>query len=249
VTGLRDRVVVVTGGASGIGEATVLRLHDEGARVAILDRDGDRVAALAARLGAGALGQVVDVGSDAEVSGAMRRTSAELGPIAGLVTSAGIFDPAELAPAGDVSVAAFERVLRVNLLGTFLAVHHAIADLTATKGAIVTIASTAGLRGHGYGAGYTASKGGVVALTRLLAFQYGGQGVRANCVCPGFIATPMNAGVHDDPAAVARIAKGVPLGRIAMPNEVASVACHLLGDDASYVNGQVLAVDGGATVV
>jgi len=249
VTGLRDRVVVVTGGASGIGEATVLRLHDEGARVAILDRDGDRVAALAARLGAGALGQVVDVGSDAEVSGAMRRTSAELGPIAGLVTSAGIFDPAELAPAGDVSVAAFERVLRVNLLGTFLAVHHAIADLTATKGAIVTIASTAGLRGHGYGAGYTASKGGVVALTRLLAFQYGGQGVRANCVCPGFIATPMNAGVHDDPAAVARIAKGVPLGRIATPNEVASVACHLLGDDASYVNGQVLAVDGGATVV
>ena len=249
MTGLADRVVVVTGGASGIGEATALGLVEAGARVAVLDRDADRVRALGERLGAAAFGQVVDVASDAEVARAMTAIREALGPIAGLVTSAGIFDPSELAPAGDVSVAAFERVLRVNLLGTFLAVHHALPHLVETCGAIVTIASTAGLRGHGYGAGYTASKGGVVALTRLLAVQYGPRGVRANCLCPGFVATPMNAGVHDDPQAVARIAKGIPLGRIATAGEIASVACHLLGDDTSYVNGQVLAVDGGATVL
>lgn len=249
MTGLADRVVVVTGGASGIGEATALGLVEAGARVAVLDRDADRVRALGERLGAAAFGQVVDVASDAEVARAMTAIREALGPIAGLVTSAGIFDPSELVPAGDVSVAAFERVLRVNLLGTFLAVHHALPHLVETCGAIVTIASTAGLRGHGYGAGYTASKGGVVALTRLLAVQYGPRGVRANCLCPGFVATPMNAGVHGDPQAVARIAKGIPLGRIATAGEIASVACHLLGDDASYVNGQVLAVDGGATVL
>jgi meso-butanediol dehydrogenase/(S,S)-butanediol dehydrogenase/diacetyl reductase len=248
VNGLDGRVVVVTGGASGIGEATAERLVAAGARVALLDRDAGRLDATCERLAA-ATGYVVDVGRDDEVGRAIASARDALGQVGGLVTSAGIFDPDELAPAADVSVTAFERVLRVNLIGTFLAIHHALPQLVAARGAIVTIASTAGLRGHGYGAGYTASKGGVVALTRLLAFQYGGQGVRANCICPGFVATPMNAGVHDDPDAVARIAEGIPLGRIARPGEIASVACHLLGDDASYVNGQVLAVDGGATVV
>lgn len=249
MTGLGGRVVLVTGGASGIGEATAERLVAAGARVALLDRDAARLDAVCKRLGPGACAYVVDVARDDEVGRAVAATREALGPVGGVVTSAGIFDPAELAPAGDVSVAAFERVLRVNLVGTFLAIHHALPQLVETRGAIVTIASTAGLRGHGFGAGYTASKGGVVALTRLLAFQYGPQGVRANCICPGFVATPMNAGVHDDPAAVARIAKGIPLGRIATAGEIASVACHLLGDDASYVNGQVVAVDGGATVV
>jgi meso-butanediol dehydrogenase/(S,S)-butanediol dehydrogenase/diacetyl reductase len=249
VTGLAGRVVVVTGGASGIGEATAERLVAGGARVALLDRDAGRLGALCDRLGTSARAYVVDVTRDDEVGRAVGTASRQLGPVGGVVTSAGIFDPAELAPEADVTVAAFERVLRVNLIGTFLAIHHALPDLTRTGGAIVTIASTAGLRGHGFGAGYTASKGGVVALTRLLAFQYGGRGVRANCICPGFVATPMNAGVHDDPDAVARIAKGIPLGRIARPGEIASVACHLLSDDASYVNGQVLAVDGGATVI
>ena len=112
----------------------------------------------------------------------------------------------------------------------------------------MTIASTAGLRGHGFGSGYTASKGGVIALTRLIAFQYGEQGVRANCLCPGLTATPMTGGAYDDPARMKQVTRGIPLRRIGQPDEVGNLACYLLSEDASYVNGQVIAADGGATV-
>jgi meso-butanediol dehydrogenase/(S,S)-butanediol dehydrogenase/diacetyl reductase len=152
-------------------------------------------------------------------------------------------------PGADVERATFEQVLAVNLVGTFLAIQAAMPHLLAGGGAVVTIASTAGLRGHGFGAAYTASKGGVVALTRLLALQYGPRGVRVNCVCPGLTATGMNAEVVRDPEYVRRVVRGIPLGRIATPDEIAGVACHLLGDDSAYVNGQVIAVDGGATVL
>src|SRR6185369_8978740 len=105
----------------------------------------------------------------------------------------------------------FERTLAVNLVGTFVFAKHVIPHLLAAGGAgpqggsIVTIASTAGLRGHGLGSGYTASKGGVVALTRLIAFQYGERGIRANCVCPGLTRTPMTGGAYDDPEAARRV--------------------------------------------
>ena len=110
------------------------------------------------------------------------------------------------------------------------------------------IASTAALRGHGFGSGYTASKGGVVALTRLLAEQYSAQGVRTNCICPGATDTPMTGGVYRQPERVERMRRVIPLGRVADPVEIGAVACFLLSDDASYLNGQVIAVDGGATV-
>lgn len=237
--------VLVTGGASGIGLATVERLVAGGARVAVVDRDAARVDTAVGRLGV--LGLAADVADEAAMTAAVTRAVDAFGGLSGVVTSAGMFDPGDLRPAAEVELDAFQRVLAVNLGGTFLAVRAALPHLVVTRGAIVTVASTAALRGHGFGAGYTASKGGVVALTRLLAVQYGPQGVRANCVCPGYVDTPLAGGAHHDPAFARRITRGIPMGRIGAPSEIAGVICHLLSDAASYVNGQVFAVDGGAT--
>jgi NAD(P)-dependent dehydrogenase (short-subunit alcohol dehydrogenase family) len=175
MTGLAGRPVLVTGAASGIGEATAMRLAREGAAVALVDRDAERLRrwptrsrerrprarAARRRRRRGAVQAAIDA------------TVRAFGGLRGLVTSAGIFDPGDMQPLAGVELAAFERTLRVNLIGTFLYAKYALPHLVARGGAIVTIASTAGIRGHGFGSGYTASKGGVVALTRLLAEQYG----------------------------------------------------------------------------
>jgi NAD(P)-dependent dehydrogenase (short-subunit alcohol dehydrogenase family) len=251
MTGLSGRPVLVTGAASGIGEATAMRLAREGAAVALVDRDAERLASLAGALtrdGGRALALPGDVGDEAAVRAAIDATMRTFGGLRGLVTSAGIFDPGDMQPLAGVELAAFERTLRVNLIGTFLYAKYALPHLVADGGAIVTIASTAGIRGHGFGSGYTASKGGVVALTRLLAEQYGPQQVRANCICPGATDTPMTGGAFREGEMAERTKRGIPLHRIAEPREIGDVACFLLSDDASYVNGQVLAVDGGATV-
>jgi NAD(P)-dependent dehydrogenase (short-subunit alcohol dehydrogenase family) len=251
MTGLSNRSVLVTGAASGIGEATCVRLVREGACVTLVDRDADRLATVRDVL-AGAGGRVVAVATDVGDEDAVRAAVAEavraFGGLRGVVTSAGIFDPGDMQPLAGVELAAFERTLRVNLTGTFLVVKHALPHLVAEGGAVVTIASTAGIRGHGFGSGYTASKGGVVALTRLLAEQYGPQNVRANCICPGATDTPMTGGAFREGELAERTKRGIPLHRIAEPREIGDVACFLLSDDASYVNGQVFAVDGGATV-
>jgi NAD(P)-dependent dehydrogenase (short-subunit alcohol dehydrogenase family) len=164
------------------------------------------------------------------------------------VTSAGIFHGPDLQPAHQVSVEDFVRVLQVNLVGTFAVISHALPSLIDGGGAIVTIASTAALRGHGYGSGYTASKGGVAALTRLLAVQYGPHGVRANCVCPGGVDTPMSAGTFAGPDAEARARRAVPVGRYAQADDIGDVVAFLLSDDARYVTGQTVPVEGGATI-
>jgi NAD(P)-dependent dehydrogenase (short-subunit alcohol dehydrogenase family) len=248
--GLTSRVVLVTGAASGIGRATAGRLLEEGARVALVDRDGDRLAEAARAFGTagGAVGAYAgDVSDPAFVQDAVEGAARALGPLSGVVTAAGIFDPTDMTPIADADPHVFARVLAVNLTGTFLVVRAALPQLVRDGGAVVTVASTAGLRGHGFGAAYTASKGGVIAFTRLVAEQYGVQRVRANCVCPGFVATAMNRDVHDDPAFLARVRKATPLGRIGQAGELAGAICHLLSDDASYTTGQVIAVDGGAT--
>src|SRR5205823_8773247 len=143
----------------------------------------------------------------------------EAGPLSGLVSSAGIFHPGDFKPAAQVELDAFMAVLGVNLIGTFLAVKHALPSLVQRQGALVTIASTAAVRGHGFGSGYTASKGGVDALTRLLAVQYGKHGVRANCICPGGVNTPMTGGTFATPEAVERAKRTVPIGHHAEPED------------------------------
>lgn len=255
--GLAGRPVIVTGAASGIGRAACNRLAMEGARVAVVDRNAPLVEEVAQALAAGGAAQVIgivaDVAVEDAVRGAIDRAARELGGVRGLITSAGIFDGGDMQLLAEVPLATFDKTIAVNLTGTFLFCKYALPHMLAAEGesgtraAIVTIASTAGLRGHGFGSGYTASKGGVIALTRLLAFQYGEKGIRANCVCPGATDTPMTGGVYHDPAYLAKVTPRIPLRRVAQPEEVGNLACHLLSDDASYINGQVIAADGGAT--
>jgi NAD(P)-dependent dehydrogenase (short-subunit alcohol dehydrogenase family) len=250
--GLAGRAVLVTGAASGIGRAAAARLVAEGAAVALLDRDGAQVDAAASALaenGGRTVALAADVAVEAAVREAVARAADTLGGLGGVVTSAGIFDPGDYRPTHEVELDTFLGTLGVNLVGTFLVVKYALPHLLARGGAIVTIASTAALRAHGIGAGYTASKGGVVALTRLLAAQYGARGVRANCVCPGITATGMTGHVARDPEYLRKVTPRIPLRRIAEAEEIGAVACHLLSDDASYVNGQIIAADGGATVL
>jgi NAD(P)-dependent dehydrogenase (short-subunit alcohol dehydrogenase family) len=248
---LENRVIVVTGGGSGIGRATARRAAAEGAGVAVVDWSLDgaqETVALVEQQHGRAVAYETDVSDETAVAAAIDRAAADLGPPDGLVTCAGIFDPADLQPLVDVTSETFLRVLGVNLAGTFYAIKHALPHLISNDGSVVTIASTAATHGHGFGSGYTASKGGVAALTRLTAVQYGPEGVRANCICPGAVDTPMTGGAFSTPDAERRTKARTPLQKVAQPEELASVAIFLLSADASHVTGQTLTVDGGTTI-
>jgi NAD(P)-dependent dehydrogenase (short-subunit alcohol dehydrogenase family) len=245
------RSVLVTGGASGMGRATALLLARDGVAVAVVDRAADAAEDVAREITAAngtALAAPADVGDEDEIAAVVARAVDAFGGLDGIVTSAGIFHGGDLKLLGEVELEDFLYVLRVNLVGTFLAIKHAVPHLISRRGAVVTIASTAALKGHGYGSGYTSSKGGVAALTRLAAVQYGPQGVRVNCICPGGVDTPMTAGIWNTPEAQERISRNVPLQRVGQPEEIASVAAFLLSDAASHLTGQTIAVDGGATI-
>jgi NAD(P)-dependent dehydrogenase (short-subunit alcohol dehydrogenase family) len=243
--------VLVTGGGSGIGRATARRCARDGATVAVVDlhaENAQETARLITAAGGRAQAFPCDVGDDGQVRDTAGAIGRDLGRVTGVVTAAGIFHGPDLQPAHQVEVDDFVQVLRVNLVGTFAVIKHALPMLIDGGGAIVTIASTAAIRGHGYGAGYTASKGGVDALTRLLAVQYGQHNVRANCICPGGVDTPMTGGVFATDEAKARAQHRVPLGRYAQPEDIGDVAVFLLGDDARYLTGQTFPVEGGATI-
>jgi NAD(P)-dependent dehydrogenase (short-subunit alcohol dehydrogenase family) len=244
-------VVLVTGGGSGIGRATAQLAAARGSAVAVLDLHEANARETADAItadGGTALALAVDVADDGAVATAVESAANTLGRITGVVTAAGIFHGPDLAPIEAVALSDFVRVLAVNLGGTFSAIHHCMPLLADGGGAIVTIASTAAIRGHGFGPGYTASKGGVDALTRLVAVQGGPRGVRANCICPGGIDTPMTFGTFTTPEAIARAKRSVPLQRYGVPFDIAAVACFLLSDDAQYLTGQTIPVEGGSTI-
>lgn len=247
-------MVLVTGAASGIGRATALEVVGRGGSVLGLDRDADRLAETAhlVQAAGGAIETAAgDVGDEDTVAEAIARAVGAFGRLDGVVTCAGIFDGPDLQPIEDVPLDTFLHTLRVNLAGTFLAVKHAIPHLRREdgeqRGSVVTIASTAAIRGHGFGSGYTASKGGVAAFTRLVAAQCGPKGIRANCICPGGVNTPMAGDTWKSEDALRRAKRIVPLGHVAEAEDIASVAGFLLSDDARHVTGQVFAVDGGVT--
>jgi NAD(P)-dependent dehydrogenase (short-subunit alcohol dehydrogenase family) len=246
--GLEGRTYLVTGAASGIGRGTAARLSAAGSNVVLVDRDADRLAAVAAE-GAGVgerLALAADVTDPTAIAAVVDEAVARFGAIHGAVTSAGIFAPADFVDLESVDLDVFDEVLAVNLRGTVIVLRAVLPRLDA-GGAVVTVASTAGLRGHGFGPAYTASKGAVVALTRLVAVQYGPRGIRANCVCPGATAGEGLGAIFNIPEEAAKVSRGIPLARVGDGDDLGATIAALLSDETRYVTGQVIAVDGGAT--
>jgi NAD(P)-dependent dehydrogenase (short-subunit alcohol dehydrogenase family) len=243
------RSILVTGSGSGIGRAAALLFAEEGGRVVVVDQDENEAQATATSIrqnGGEALAIGADVSREADCRGMVERAYAAYGRLDVAFNNAGI--GASGFAVADEEEVAWSRLIDVNLKGIFLAMKYEIpAMVGAGGGAIVNTASVAGLVGErGIGA-YSASKHGVVGLTRTAALDYIGQGVRINAVCPGATRTRMLANWFQDPKVEAFILSRHPIGRIAEPEEIARAVLFLASDDASFIVGQALAVDGGLT--
>jgi 2-hydroxycyclohexanecarboxyl-CoA dehydrogenase len=244
-----ERVAVVTGGGSGIGLAIAERLASEGALVAVWDRNGDTAAATASAIeaaGGRAVGMTVDVSDRAGIDAAVADVRAGLGPPLILVNNAGI---APFEPFLKIDSESFDRVIAVNLKGTFECCQAVVPHmLEAGWGRIVNIASSSAQTGSPYQVHYSASKAGVIGLTRSLARELGPKGVTVNTIPPSFVDTP----ALRDAEEAGFLGEGVPfheqstpVRRVGRPEDIAAACAFLVRDDASYVTGQVIGVNGG----
>jgi NAD(P)-dependent dehydrogenase (short-subunit alcohol dehydrogenase family) len=241
--------VIVTGAAQGIGRAVALRLAAPGVHIAVWDVKAEGVeetARLCRDKGAVASAAVVDVANSDEIENAVAAFDKAWGNPDGLVNNAGIFPRAR---ALDMQLSEWEQVLRVNLTGTFVTARAVAARMKELgRGAIVNTASGRALAGAANGAHYSATKGGILALTKSLALDWAGFGIRVNCVIPGLSDTAQPRVEMGDNELYAAGAK-IPLGRIGQPQDIAAVVAFLLSDDAAYMTGQSVAVNGGAIMV
>jgi NAD(P)-dependent dehydrogenase (short-subunit alcohol dehydrogenase family) len=243
-----QRVAVVTGGAAGMGQAISRRLAAAGNHVAVLDLDGDAAEQVAKELeasGARAISAGIDVSDRAAVDGALQQVRADLGPISIMVTSAGI-DRFEKFT--EISLESWDRMLAVNLTGTFHCVQAAVPDmLDAGWGRVVTISSSSAQSGSQRMAHYVASKGGVVGFTKALALELAPHGITVNTIPPGFIDTPMarRAEARGDLPSIDAVAARTPVRRAGTPDDIAAACAFLCSDDAGYITGQQINVNGG----
>lgn len=221
---LLNKTILITGAASGIGAATARKCEAEGARVISLDL------------------------ADADVSdeGAVAAFFAKKveAPLDGLVNSAGI---AVRKTVAEHDTESWDRVMAVNVRGSYLCSKYAIPRLTEARGAIVHLSSVVGLTGVRNRSAYSTSKGAIVALTRNMAMDLAPQGIRVNCVCPGFTRTPLTKGLLSDPEKEAKLLALHPLGRLGEAGDIANAIAFLLSGEAAWITGQAIAVDGGFT--
>lgn len=241
------RSAIVTGAASGIGRATAERLAAEGARVALFDVQADALCETARAItsaGGEALAIPCDVADEHAVVAAVKEAAARCGGPHVLCNVAGVL---RFQHTHEVSLDDWNRILAVNLTGTFLACREVIPRMLAQKsGAIVNMSSTAALQAHAWTAAYTASKGGVLALTFELAIEYGRQGIRVNAVCAGAVKTPIHEAFAVPPGADAKLIHRIlPYDGFREPADAASAIAFLASEDARHVNGTMLRVDGG----
>ncbi|MET0365158.1 MAG: 3-oxoacyl-ACP reductase family protein [Sphingobium sp.] len=246
------RVALVTGGAAGMGKATSQRLARDGHAVAILDVDGSGASAVAdaiVAVGGKAFAVTADIGVREQVEQAVSDVRSALGPITILVNNAAIENFCELA---DLDDATWDRLMAVNLRGTFVATQCVVPDMLAAGwGRVINVSAFGAQIGAPSMALYTASKGGVISMTRSLAIELGSKGVTVNSVSPGFIDTPMARRAIDGGLFLVPyqdILASYPIPRLGAPEEIAAACAFFASDDAAYITGQVLGVNGGAAM-
>jgi NAD(P)-dependent dehydrogenase (short-subunit alcohol dehydrogenase family) len=240
-----DKVVLITGAASGIGRAAALAFAAEGARVAILDRSADALGAVQASLkneGSEALTMACDVSSPDQVDGAIKQVVDRFGRLDIAFNNAGVENKA--APVHEIDLAEWDRIIGINLRGTFLCMKHELAQMVKQGGGVVVNTSSgAGIRGVAGGAAYAASKHAIIGLTRSAALDYAKQNIRVNAVLPGNIETPMM-----DRFTGGDIQKAIdlePVGRLGKPEEIAEAVLWMASDLGGFVTGAATVIDGG----
>jgi NAD(P)-dependent dehydrogenase (short-subunit alcohol dehydrogenase family) len=249
---IKDRVALVTGGAMGIGKGIATVLAREGAKVAVADiaqEEGERTVAALKRDGGQAIFVRADVADEQQVAAMVQETVDHFGSLAILVNNAAI---GVYTPVHETTLEAWERCLRVNLTGPFLCAKYALPHLRATGwGAIVNIASVHAYQNVGGTAPYAASKGGLIALTRVMAIDYAREGIRVNAVCPGWVYTPLIERIFRESGDFEGMKRTVTqrqlLGRLGTPEDIGYAVLYLVSDESTFVTGASLFVDGGLT--